>query len=54
MNKKNDERLIQEKMRKLVADPPSYKLSDEKRRQFIAGLYDIAGERRSLRRASFM
>jgi len=48
MHPKEDESKIQENIKRLLKNPPVYKLSDTKRREFIARLYKVSEERRSI------
>ena len=48
MERKKEEFMIQEKIKRLLKDPPGYKLSDGKRREFIARLYDVTEEKKNI------
>ena len=48
MNEHDNEQMIQEKMKKLLGELPKPELSEGKSRKFIARLYNIAGERKSI------
>ena len=46
MNNNNDEKLKQEKIKNIIANPRRQdKLSDDKKREFIARLYKVGDER---------
>ena len=49
MSQNKNESYIQEKVKKLLKGPPGYSLSEHKRREFIARLYDVTAERKSVR-----
>jgi hypothetical protein len=48
MNPLRDDGQIDDKMKRLLANPPAVKLSEGKRREFIARLYKVSEERKSV------
>lgn len=48
MNLDRSDEQIQEKIKKILADPPQYTFSQERRREFIARFYKVPEERRNL------
>ena len=48
MKRNNDDLLIQEKIKRLLGDPPKYTFSAQKRRELIGRLYEVSEERKRL------